>query len=61
VRGGERSHFHPGRQDCLRSDNMDSINIMNADGKGIKVLDNASGEYSDSYPAVSPHGTKVFG
>jgi len=40
---------------------MDSINIMNADGKGIKVLDNASGEYSDSYPALSPHGTKVFG
>lgn len=42
-------------EDC----NVDSINKINIDGTGMVVLNNASGQYLDDLPSVSPDGSKV--
>ena len=49
-----------GTKIVFEEDNLDTINIMNVDGTGMKTLTNAGGTaYFDQYPSVSPDGTKL--
>jgi len=49
-----------GKKIIFEEDNLDTINIMNTDGSGMKTLTNVGGtDYFDEYPSVSPDGTKL--
>lgn len=53
------SYTPDGKNIVFEEEVNDTINIMNTDGTGIKVLTNADGAYLDEYPSVSPDGKTV--
>ena len=54
------SYTPDGKKIVFEDDRLDTINIMNVDGTGMKTLTNAGGTaYYDQFPSVSPDGTKL--
>ncbi len=48
-----------GKKIVFEAQHNDTINIMNADGTGIKILTNGQGNYYDELPSISPDGKTI--
>ena len=48
-----------GKKIVFEAQHTDTINIMNLDGTGMKVLTNGQGTYYDELPSVSPDGKTI--